>query len=58
MENIPDMFDVWGDAQKASGDDVVFNQGALTGSSVVETVDDARLQTQSPLPAGALPMGQ
>ena len=42
----------------ASGVDSVCSQGAPTGFSVMEAVDDARLQTQSPLSAGALSMGQ
>ena len=58
MENIPDMSVVWDDAQMASGADSVSSQGTPTGLSVMEAVDDARLQTQSPLSVGALPMGQ
>ena len=42
----------------ASGADSMSNQGAPTRLSVMEAVDDARLQTQSPLSVGALPMGQ
>ena len=58
MEDIPDMSVVWDNAQMASGADSVSNQGTPTGLSVMEAVDDARLQTQSPLSVGALPMGQ
>ena len=45
MENIPDVCNVWDDAQMASGADSVSSQGAPTGLSVMEAVDDARLQT-------------
>ena len=58
MEDIPEMSDIWDDAQRASGVDSVSSQGAPTGLSVMEAVDDARLQIQSPLSVGALPMGQ
>ena len=58
MDDIPEMFGAWDDAQRASGVDSVSSQGAPTGFSDMEAVDDARLQTQSPLSVGALPMGQ
>ena len=58
MEDIPDMSVVWDDALKASGVDSTSIQSTPTGPSVMEAVDDARLQTQSPLPTVVLPMGQ
>ena len=52
------MSDIWDDAQMAAGADSVSSQGAPTEFSVMEAVDDARLQTQSPLSTVVLPMGQ
>ena len=58
MDDVPEMFTVWDDAHMASGANSVSSQGAPTGFSDMEAVDDARLQTQSLLSVGALPMGQ
>ena len=60
MEDAPDMFDVfWGDAQMMPEVfDSASSEGGPVGPAIVEADDDARLQTQSPLPAGVLPMGQ
>ena len=41
MEDVPDMFVVWGDAHMASGADSVSSQSTPTGRSVMEAVDDA-----------------